>query len=143
MLKKSIVVGMTAAFMIATAIPAEAGKKSKRNAVIGIFAAIGTAAAIAAAADAAKRRQHSNEYHYYHGASERDNAVAACLHKAHRRNLREGGDGIEFVRISRNKKKKRHFIIGIHVDRFGPWGVDRQYAKCKVRRDHVYSFSWH
>ncbi len=142
MLKRTTVVAAAAAFIFAAAAtPADAGRKG-RNVAIGVIAAIGAAAAFSAAAHAARRNRHRDRYRYYDGASERDNAIAACLHKAHRRTIREGGDGIDFLRVSRAKRKRTGYIIGAHVVSYGPWGDHERYAKCRIHHDRVVKCRW-
>lgn len=114
---------------------AQAGKKKKLAIGIAIGAGV---VAFAAAASAANAHRGRNHYGYNHGIGDRDNAVAACLHRADRYLLRRhGGDGIELRRVKSIKRWRDGYKVNVRLYSYGPWGREKSRAKCWVTHDRV------
>jgi hypothetical protein len=142
MIKHAATFGLAAALTFAVVTDgAQAGKKG-RNIAIGILAGIATATVLTAAATAAQASYSYDDYSYYDDATPADNAVAACLHRAYRHTVRDGGDGIDFVALRKNTFEHGAFRVRILVNAYGPWGTARREARCQVVRDRVVDWAW-
>ena len=143
MIKQTATLGLAAAIAIAAfSGPADAGKKTGRNVAIGIIAGITAATVLTAAANAAQRRYQYDDYAYAPDYSASDNAVAACLHKAYRTTLRDGGDGIDLVAVDRNTFKGGLYPVRVIVNAYGPWGSSRRAESCRMARARLVEWKW-
>ena len=106
----------------------------------GIAIAIG-AAAIMAAAAAAKAHENSDVYQYHHGYGSRDNAIAACLHKAQRRVARQGGYGVTIKDVRRANYNGSFWDVRLVIKSRWSNGVKRRnVARCDVVANRVVDF---
>lgn len=107
---------------------------------VGIAVAIGAAALIAAAASA-KAHENSDVYQYHHGYGSRDNAIAACLHKAQRRVARRGGHGVTIKRVRRANYNGSSWDVRLAIKSRWPGRVRRNnVARCDVVANRVRNF---
>ena len=115
---------------------AQAGKK--KNLAIGIAIGAGVVA-FAAAASAANAHRGRSHYAYNHGIGDRDNALAACLHRADLYVYnRKGGDGIELRKVKSIKRWGHNgYKVRVKFFSYGPWGREKSNAKCWVKHDRV------
>lgn len=107
----------------------------------GIAIAAGAIALIAAVA-AAKSHQGSDVYRRHHGHSTKDNAIAACLHKAQRRTAKRGGYGVTLKRLNEARRVSEGWSISLRVRQRMNSGTRNRYANCIVEDHRVVSFTW-
>ena len=107
----------------------------------GVAIAAGAIALIAAAA-AAKSHENSDVYRRHHGHSAKDNAIAACLHKAQRRTAKQGGYGVTVKRLNEARRVADGWSISLRVRQRMEYGTRNRYANCIVDGHRVTSFTW-
>lgn len=107
----------------------------------GVAIAVGAIALIAAAA-AAKSHQNSDVYVRHHGHTAKDNAIAACLHRAQRRTAKRGGYGVTVKRLNEAKRISEGWSISLRVKQRMSSGTRNRYANCIVAGHQVISFNW-
>ncbi len=112
-----------------------------RHGDAGIALAVGAVALIAAVA-AAKAHQHSDVYGTHHGYGAKDNAIAACLHKAQRRTVKRGGYGVSVKRLNEARRTSQGWSISLRVKQRTRRGTRNRYANCIVEQNRVTSFNW-
>lgn len=118
---------------------AQAGKKTAAAIAVGIGAA---ALAIAAASAANAHREHDH-YGYNHGYGARENAVAACIHRADRRVRRHRrGQYARLDAVKKISKKGGRFKVTMLVTNFYDRRVRQRWVKCHVRHDRVVFFKY-
>ena len=106
----------------------------------GIAIAVGAIGLIAAAA-AAKAHEGNPNYGYHHGYGGRDNAIAACLHKAQRRVARRGGHGVTIKRVRRANYNGSSWDVRLAIKSRWPGRVRRNnVARCDVVANRVRNF---
>ena len=108
---------------------------------VGVAIAAGAIALIAAAAKA-KSHQDSDVYRTHHGYSPKDNAIAACLHKAQRRTVKRGGYGVTVKRLNEARRVADGWSISLRVRQRTERGTRNRYANCIVDGNRVTSFRW-
>lgn len=108
---------------------------------VGVAIAVGAIALIAAAAKA-KSHQNSDVYRTHHGYSPKDNAIAACLHKAQRRTVKRGGYGVTIKRLNEARRVSDGWSISLRVRQRMSRGTKNRYANCIVDGNRVISFRW-
>lgn len=108
---------------------------------VGVAIAAGALALIAAAAKA-KSHQDSDTYRRHHGYSPKDNAIAACLHKAQRRTVKRGGYGVTVKRLNEARRTSDGWSISLRVRQRMEFGTKNRYANCIVDGNRVVSFRW-
>ncbi len=116
---------------------AEAGKKT-RNVATGIIIGAGIATLFGAAAQAAQDAEEYDEYGYIDEYDPRQNAVAACLHKAHRALRQRGAEGTE-LRAVREARPVGSASIRVSLSLWAYYDgdPDRVNVTCRVFRDRV------
>lgn len=116
---------------------AEAGKKT-RNVATGIIIGAGIATLFGAAAQAAQEADDYEEYDYVDDYDPRQNAVAACLHKAHRTLRQRGAEGTE-LRAVREARPVGSASIRVSLSLWAYYDgdPDRVNVTCRVFRDRV------
>ncbi len=125
--------------MAATMTPAQAGKHTARNILLGVTAAIGAAAVVGALTSASQARRSAPDRLGF-----RDRALQVCMRAADRDNDRRGGNGVEFLQLKRARKKSYGVRMKILLRSYEPWGSQRRVVKCKVRRDlRLKSLVWY
>ncbi len=107
----------------------------------GVAIAVGALALIAAAA-AAKSHQNSDVYRRHHGHSAKDNAIAACLHRAQRKTAKRGGYGVTVKRLNEARRVSEGWSISLRVKQRLRAGTRNRYANCIVAGHQVISFNW-
>ncbi|MEM1198383.1 MAG: hypothetical protein AAGI06_03650 [Pseudomonadota bacterium] len=107
----------------------------------GVAIAVGAIALIAAAA-AAKSHENSDVYHRHHGHSAKDNAIAACLHRAQRRTAKRGGYGVTVKRLNEARRVPEGWSISLRIKQRTGSGTRNRYANCIVAGHSVISFNW-
>ncbi len=123
----------------ATITPAQAGKHTARNILLGVTAAIGAAAVVGAVTSASRARANAPDRLGF-----RDRALEVCMRAADRDNARRGGDGVEFLQLKRAKRKSYGVRMKILLRSYEPWGSERRVIKCKVRRNlRLKSIVWY
>jgi hypothetical protein len=139
-MKKALAVLSTAALAVTLGLsaPAEAGKKT-RNIVTGIVIGAGAAAVLGAAANAAEESADDPSYAYDDQYDPRQNAIAACLNRAHRILRSRGSEGTELRRVRNvspvGSSSIRVDLALISYDEFDdPEPSD---VTCRVFRDEV------
>ena len=112
-----------------------------RHSDTGVAVAAGVLALIIAAA-AAKASQHNDVYRHHHGHSAKDNAIAACLHKAQRKTVKRGGYGVSVKRLNEARRTSQGWSISLRVRQRTARGTRNRYANCLVDGNRVSSFTW-
>ncbi len=107
----------------------------------GLAVAAGALALIAIAA-AAKSHQNNDVYRRHHGHNVKDNAIAACLHRAQRRTAKRGGYGVTVKRLNEARRVSEGWSISLRVRQRTSSGSRNRYANCIVANHRVISFSW-
>ncbi len=120
---------------------AEHPEHRHRHSDTGVAVAIGALALIAAAA-AAKSHQNNDVYRTHHGHSRKDNAIAACLHKAQRRTVKRGGYGVTVKRLNEARRTSEGWSISLRVRQRTASGSRNRYANCIVDGNRVVDFEW-
>lgn len=119
-----------------------AGHKSKKI-LKGIGVAVGVTALALAAASAANAHRDKDRYRYHHGVGKRENAVAACVHRADKVVQRAGG---YYARLDKVNKVKHtggdKFKVVARMTGVYPWGHKRSKVRCTVKHDHVRKFKY-
>jgi hypothetical protein len=139
-MKRIMATALAGAMAIGVFASAEAEAKKKRLAE-GIIIGIGIATLFGAAAAAADQNRGRVRYSYRNDIDPRDNAVAACLHRAHRVVRREGGEGTELRRV-RNVSRvgSASWRVEMQVYAYFDGEPDRYNVTCRVFRDRVTRF---
>lgn len=128
---------LSLAFSLGLSDAAEAGKKG-RNIATGIIIGIGAATLFGAAAQAAADREDYDSYGYIDDYDPRQNAVAACLHRAHRTLRNRGAEGTE-LRSVREARPVGSASIQVRLSLWAYYDgdPDRVNVTCRVFRDRV------
>lgn len=125
---------------IAGSPEAEAGKKG-RNIATGIIVGIGAATLLGAAAQAAREDQQDEYYSYDDDYDPRQNAVAACLHRAHRALRSRGAEGTELRRVRDATEVGEESVrVSLSLNAYYDGEPDRVNVQCRVFRDQVTRF---
>jgi hypothetical protein len=119
-----------------------AGHKSKKI-LKGIGVAVGATALAIAAASAANAHRDKDRYDYHHGMNGRQNAVAACVHRADKVVRRAGGLYARLDKVNKvDRKGRRRFKVVARMTGIYPWGHKRSKVRCTVKHDHVQKFKY-
>jgi hypothetical protein len=142
-MKKSLatLAALSLALSLGLAADAEAGKKG-RNIATGIIIGIGAATLFGAAAQAAADAEEYDSYGYIDDFNPRQNAVAACLHRAHRVLRQRGAEGTE-LRAVREAVPVGSASIRVSLSLWAYYDgdPDRVNVQCRVFRDRVTKIS--
>jgi len=111
------------------------------NVAAGIAVGVAAGAILAAAASAANADFDADVYDYAWGYNPRQNAVAACMHKAGKRAQKKGAYRIVAERLDYlDQRGVDVFKVGVRLKAIYPWGVDVHFPKCTVKKGWVSAF---
>lgn len=141
--RQLVILAVSAVVMFGALTPnAQAGHKGKKI-IEAIALGIAASALAATAAGAANAHRDRNTYRYHQGVGKRENAVAACIHRADRVVQNAGG---LYVRVDKIKRadhigKSKYKVIAKMTGVY-PWGHKKSRVVCVVKRGHVSAFSY-
>jgi hypothetical protein len=139
-MKKFVVTALALSLSFGAFAGAEAEAKRKRVAE-GIIIGIGIAALVGAASAAAQEGAGNPSYAYDDDYDPRENAVAACLHRANRVVRQNGGDGIELRRVLRvGRIGSSSWRVDLQALGYYDDDVDRHSISCRVFQGRVTKF---
>ncbi len=105
-------------------------------AVLFLLSAIEKAAASSANAD-----RKDDSYSYHHGLSARDNAVAACVHRAYKALEKAGGLYMRFDKVEGVKHRGNNdFEVAVNVTDVYSWGHKARSVTCIVNHNQIKKF---
>ncbi len=139
-MNKFIVTALAASLAFGAFAGVEAEAKRKRLAE-GIVIGIGIAALVGAASAAAQDSESRVTYEYDDDYDPRENAVAACLHRANRVIRQNGGDGIELRRVLRvGRVGSKSWRVDLQTLGYYDEDTDRHSVSCRVTDGRVTKF---
>ena len=139
MFQRRLLASILSLVFLATALPTDANsghteqQTAEGIAILMVLSAIEKAAAASANAD-----RSDDNYSYHHGLGARENAIAACVHRAYKALQKAGGLYMRFDKVKRIEHRGNgDFEVTIDVTEVYPKKHSIKSATCVVNHNHI------
>jgi len=111
------------------------------NRAEGIVLALVVSALAKAAASSANAHKDNDIYRYHHGLGARENAVAACVHQAHKVVRKAGGYYLRLEKVAGvSHTGDGNYKVAVRVAGIYRWGRKKSTVNCVVNHNLVKNF---
>lgn len=142
MLRRQLVVTAVSAAVFAGSITQDANAgHPAQNRAEGIAVALIVSALAKAAASSANAHKDSETYRYHHGLGGRENAVAACIHRAHKVVRKAGGYYLRLEKVAEVRDiGNGDYKVAVRVSGIYRWGQKKSTVNCVVNHNLVKNY---